>query len=86
MSSKRFLITGATGTIGANGRKTVELLLERGHQVRGVRWAEKRAGVLKKLNASGTANRGERAASHQAQTMSLSSCPFIEWNFKIYIL
>src|SRR5258708_19317393 len=34
MSSKRFLITGATGTVGATGRKTVELLLERGHQVR----------------------------------------------------
>src|SRR5258708_10091027 len=34
MSSKRFLITGATGTVGANGRKTAELLLERGHHVR----------------------------------------------------
>src|SRR5579859_6929388 len=34
MSSKRFLITGATGTVGATGRKTAELLLERGHQVR----------------------------------------------------
>ena len=31
MSSKRFLITGATG---ATGGKTIELLLERGHQVR----------------------------------------------------
>src|SRR5436853_5692643 len=31
MSSKRFLITGATG---ATGGKTVELLLERGYQVR----------------------------------------------------
>src|SRR5258708_36929771 len=31
MSSKRFLITGGTG---ATGGKTVELLLERGHQVR----------------------------------------------------
>ena len=34
MGSKRFLITGATGTVGATGRKTAELLLERGHQVR----------------------------------------------------
>src|SRR5579859_1410624 len=34
MSSKRFLITGATGTVGATGRKTVALLLERGYQVR----------------------------------------------------
>ena len=34
MSSKRFLITGAAGTVGATGRKTVELLLERGYQVR----------------------------------------------------
>lgn len=31
MSSKRFLITGATG---ATGGKTLELLLERGYQVR----------------------------------------------------
>src|SRR5260221_12543464 len=34
MNSKRFLITGAAGTVGATGRKTVELLLERGYQVR----------------------------------------------------
>jgi NAD(P)H dehydrogenase (quinone) len=34
MSSKRLLITGATGTVGATGRRTVELLLERGYQVR----------------------------------------------------
>ncbi len=34
MSSKRFLITGATGTVGATGRKTASLLLARGHQVR----------------------------------------------------
>jgi NAD(P)H dehydrogenase (quinone) len=34
MNSKRFLITGATGTVGATGRKTVALLLERGYQVR----------------------------------------------------
>ena len=34
MSSKRFLITGATGTVGATGGKTLELLLERGYQVR----------------------------------------------------
>ncbi|WP_235932669.1 NmrA family NAD(P)-binding protein [Dictyobacter arantiisoli] len=34
MSSKQFLITGATGTVGATGRKTAELLLERGHHVR----------------------------------------------------
>src|SRR5690349_7532730 len=34
MSSKRFLITGATGRTGDTGGKTVELLLERGYQVR----------------------------------------------------
>jgi uncharacterized protein YbjT (DUF2867 family) len=34
MRSKRFLITGATGTVGATGRKTATLLLERGYQVR----------------------------------------------------
>src|SRR5258708_32215077 len=34
MNSKRVLITGAAGTVGAIGRKTVELLLERGYQGR----------------------------------------------------
>jgi nucleoside-diphosphate-sugar epimerase len=34
MNSKRFLITGATGTVGATGRKTATLLLEQGYQVR----------------------------------------------------
>jgi NAD(P)H dehydrogenase (quinone) len=50
MSSKRFLITGATGTIGATGRKTVELLLERGHQVRAfVHKHDERSAQLEKL-------------------------------------
>lgn len=46
MSSKRFLITGATGSTGG---KTIELLLEQGHQVRAfVRKHDERSAQLEK--------------------------------------
>src|SRR5260370_16420409 len=49
MSSKRFLITGATGTVEATGRKTAELLLERGHHVRAfVHQYDERSALLEK--------------------------------------
>jgi uncharacterized protein YbjT (DUF2867 family) len=45
-----FFVSGATGTVGATGRKTVELPLERGYQVRAFVYQHDESQVRSQMN------------------------------------